>query len=213
MSTSNFADVEDLPAKISAADACCKNEAVLNMASVKADDIKIVSAVKGAPIHPYNGKLEKLERGPPVEVKYDDLTVTVQLPRHEKLVTNFFDHLFSTLRSVACLGGPTVECKLLHGVRGVLRPGTTTLIIGAPGSGKSALLRALAGRHAAGGERGVGSNFETSVTFNGRTPQQLAAEGVNVARLAAYAPQEDVHEALLVCWSGLGFALEGVQLA
>jgi hypothetical protein len=154
-------------------------------------------------VHPFNEKFRLLESGPPVEVKYTDLTVTLQLTPNPKLVTTFADHLVTGLKSAAFMSGPTVDCKLLHGVRGVLRPGTLTLILGAPGSGKSVLLRALAGRHPSGGVDGRGSNHATAVTFNGRTPRQLAADGVNVARLAAYAPQEDTHEPLLVSVAAL----------
>jgi len=64
-------------------------------------------------------------------------------------------------------------------------------------AGKSALLRALAGRHPTGGVEGKGTNVAEAVTFNGRTPTQLDAAGVRLERLAAYAPQEDVQEPLL----------------
>jgi ABC-type multidrug transport system ATPase subunit len=64
-------------------------------------------------------------------------------------------------------------------------------------TGKTALLRALAGRHPTGGVNGIGSNLDEAITFNGRKASELAKAGINMAKLAAYAPQEDLHEPLL----------------
>lgn len=109
----------------------------------------------------------------------------------------FLDHIRAGFLSTLCLTPPGVDFNLLHGIRGVLSPGTSTLVLGAPGSGKSALLRCLAGRHPTGGVEGRGTNSAEAVTFNGRTPAQLAKAGVRLERLAAYAPQEDVQDPLL----------------
>jgi len=128
---------------------------------------------------------------------YCNSTRLLQLPRRSNRVETFVDHVVDGARGVLHLRSPGFNFNILHGVRGVLRPGTMSLILGAPGSGKSAMLRALAGRHPTGGVEGKGTNAATSVTFNGRTPAQLHESEVRMARLAAYAPQEDVQEPLL----------------
>ena len=53
---------------------------------------------------------------------------------------------------LACLQGglKKTNFKILKGVTGALRPGTTTLLLGPPGSGKSVFMQALTGRLATG---------------------------------------------------------------
>jgi ABC-type cobalamin/Fe3+-siderophores transport system ATPase subunit len=167
----------------------------------------------------YIAKLRSLDPGPSIEIKYDELTIVLQQSGLNAEVETFVGQLLRQLASVV-RAGPTTDLRVLHGVRGVLRPGTSTLILGAPGSGehnpvvthfgapgrgaplipvagKSALMRALAGRHPTGGVNGKGSNVDTAITYNGLTAPALAKAGINLSKLAAYAPQEDLHEPLL----------------
>ena len=66
-----------------------------------------------------------------------------------------------------------------------------------PPAGKTALLRALAGRHPTGGVASKAGNIDAAITFNGLKASELAARSINLSKLAAYAPQEDLHEPLL----------------
>lgn len=126
---------------------------------------------------------------PPIVVAYSDLAVAVSL-------------------STGTCCGPRARVSVLEGLSGVLRPGTLTLVIGPPGSGKSALLRAVSGRHPAGGAADPvrGRDWHSHVTYAGRTAAELASFGVSASRLAAIAPQDDSHEALLSVRETLTFA-------
>lgn len=133
-----------------------------------------------------------------VEVTYNNLSVTAA-------------------RTVLCGAAPVTT--LLDGVSGALRPGTTTLVLGPPGSGKTVFLKAITGRQPNGGHRDPGGNRSVSIAYNGRCAGDLATAGINVQvlwggwtrgvgrakplpalaqRLAAYEPQADVHDPLLV---------------
>lgn len=111
-----------------------------------------------------------------MQIKYDESTVSTQQRKRERLVSTFVNQLTDGVVNAFGLGGEFEDLHVLRGVRGVIRPGTTTLILGAPGSGeypmireagagirvrmsmhsmtlhnagKSAPLRAIAGRHPA----------------------------------------------------------------
>jgi ABC-type multidrug transport system ATPase subunit len=87
--------------------------------------------------------------------------------------------------------------RVLDGVRGVLRAGTATLFIAAPGSGGSVLLRLLTAR--------LGPQPGSSVLFNGATAQELERDGIAVSRLCGYVSEADEHEATLTVRETLEF--------
>ena len=72
-----------------------------------------------------------------MQVKYDELNVIIQQRKNERSVSTFMHQLADSVRSVVGLGGELVDLQVLSGLRGVVRPGAMTLILGAPGSGKS----------------------------------------------------------------------------
>ncbi|GMF11187.1 unnamed protein product [Phytophthora lilii] len=94
-----------------------------------------------------------------------------------------------------------VEKQILRGVSGVLKPGTMTLILGQPGSGKSSLMRVLSGRFSASKHVHVGGDFAHSCSGGG-LPEHEEAQYVHgsdeeneAARMAAqslYKHQTDV---------------------
>ena len=87
--------------------------------------------------------------------------------------------------------------RVLGGVRGVLRAGTATLFIAAPGSGGSVLLRLLTAQ--------LGPQRGSSVLYNGATAQELESSGVAASRLCGYVDEVDEHEATLTVRETLEF--------
>lgn len=76
--------------------------------------------------------------------------------------------------------------------------GSSTVILAAPGSGASTLLRLVSGR--------VRSTQANAVTWSGADAAALKAAGVSLARLAAYCREADEHEAHLTVRETLHFA-------
>ena len=83
----------------------------------------------------------------------------------------------------------TRTLPILTSCKGVLRPGTTTLLLAPPGHGKTSFLRALAGRLPAKALSG-------SITYSGVEQKTLRASGgpgVHLSLLANYVDQLDTH--------------------
>jgi len=68
---------------------------------------------------------------------------------------------------------------ILTGCKGVLKPGTTTLLLAPPGHGKTSFLRALCGRVPA-------ANVSGSISYSGADQKELKAKGVFLQLLANY---------------------------
>jgi len=95
-----------------------------------------------------------------------------------------------------------VPLRALDGVSARFAAGSSTLLLGSPGSGKSTLLRAISGRL-----DGAGAAAAAAVRYNGvALPDLHAQRGLQPRRLAAYAPQEDKHQAFLTVRELLSFA-------
>jgi ABC-type multidrug transport system ATPase subunit/ABC-type multidrug transport system permease subunit len=88
---------------------------------------------------------------------------------------------------------------ILNRVSAVFEPGTITLLLGQPGSGKSALLKLLSGQFPM--EKNI--SVEGEVTYNGRAQQELLTR---LPQLAAYVPQRDKHFAAFSVSETLEFA-------
>ena len=135
--------------------------------------------------------------GPKVDVTYDSLTHTLLIPVADTGITNvaesvgrFFTSPFKSPQKR--------ELKILNGVSGQLRAGTSTLVLGNGGGGKTSLLRRLAARDGQGTAPG---EFGGRVLWNGEIPDPLHAR-----KLASFAPQKDIHEPLLTVRETLTFA-------
>jgi ABC-type multidrug transport system fused ATPase/permease subunit len=89
---------------------------------------------------------------------------------------------------------------ILHDVSFYLKPGQMTILLGAPGCGKSTLIKLLANRLRSGKVTG-------DLTFNGKDPRKG-----NFNQDIAYVPQDDVHigtrahtnRAAGDCWRAIG---------
>lgn len=76
--------------------------------------------------------------------------------------------------------------------------GTSTVILAAPGSGSSTLLRVVSGR--------AQVTPSTAATWSGCDAQELKESGVSISRLAAYCRETDEHESHLTVRETLRFA-------
>jgi ABC-type multidrug transport system ATPase subunit/ABC-type multidrug transport system permease subunit len=142
----------------------------------------------------------------PIQVEYKNVSIIIPnaapKPRSVKkpavsLITNFAG--MATAIGGLCAKKEETNNKGLYALKncsGVLKPGSSTIVLGSPGSGKSMLLRMCSGR-----ERLA----DGSVTYNGQTKEQLAENEIMVTRLACYAPQTDIHEPLLTVEETMSF--------
>lgn len=92
--------------------------------------------------------------------------------------------LARTARGAADTSMTTVP--ILTGCKGVLKPGSMTLLLAPPGHGKTSFLRALAGRLPSDALSG-------SVTYSGLDQRELLSKGLYLKLLANYVDQLDVH--------------------
>ncbi|KAK9794008.1 hypothetical protein WJX73_008792 [Symbiochloris irregularis] len=125
---------------------------------------------------------------PNVEVRFSNLHAETEvyldssrnLPGLHNVVRDIEEWL---LKMVHMIKRDTAQLVILNHLSGVLKPGRLTLLLGPPASGKTTLLKALAGKLG-----GSGLYREGEVTYNGRSFKDF-----RVTRTAAYVEQEDVH--------------------
>jgi ABC-type multidrug transport system ATPase subunit len=137
--------------------------------------------------------LPKCAHGPCIDITYDIKDVTIDVPSSSSSISNV------GLSIVNFISGPfrppqSVSMKVIHPMTGVLKSGTSTLIIGNAGCGKTTLLRLLAGRDSLGKEEG-------HILWND-TPSAASFP----SKLAGFAPQIDVHEPMLTVRETFEFA-------
>ncbi|GMF16882.1 unnamed protein product [Phytophthora lilii] len=140
---------------------------------------------------------------PQVEVRFENVSISANIV--VKDVTQLQAEL-PTIANVikqsarkASAKRHVVKKNILHNVSGVFKPGTMTLILGQPGSGKSSLIKLLSGRFPAGSNVTV----EGEVTFNGLSRKTLRK---HLPQLVAYVPQNDKHLPTLTVKETLAFA-------
>ena len=145
----------------------------------------------------------------PLQVSLRDVTVTRRVPQRQDAVPSLPANVGATLRHLLLplSTAGTRELQVLSRVTASFRAGTATLVLGSPGSGKSTLLRALSGRL-------EGTAPQGAVLYNGEPADVLRSRrGVNLCRLAAYAPQVDVHQTFLTVRELFAFAHESCAAA
>ncbi|KAJ0412034.1 hypothetical protein ATCC90586_004580 [Pythium insidiosum] len=103
----------------------------------------------------------------------------------------------------ALLPGKTrrVTKHILRDVNAVFRPGTMTLVLGQPGSGKSSLLKVLSGRFPLSKDVTLGGEIK----YNGRSQSELQSR---LPQFVSYVSQRDSHFASLTVKETLAFAHE-----
>ncbi|TMW65968.1 hypothetical protein Poli38472_003733 [Pythium oligandrum] len=132
-------------------------------------------------------------------VKKEDAKKQAELPTLVNEVKSGFGGL--------CTRKIVVQKPILHEISGVFRPGTMTLVLGQPGSGKSSLLKVLSGRFPVT----KNTSLQGSVTYNG--VHQGMLNGL-LPQFVAYVTQDDKHLSLLTVKETLEYAhkFSGIQL-
>jgi ABC-type multidrug transport system ATPase subunit len=134
---------------------------------------------------------------PAIEVRYQNLSVEVDafvgtsaLPTLWNSATNFLQSLVGRLAS-----SNKRTINILQNVSGILKPSRMTLLLGPPSSGKSTLMRALAGK--------LDNSLKVSgsITYCGHTFDEFYPE-----RTSAYVSQYDLHNAEMTVRETLDFS-------
>jgi ABC-type multidrug transport system ATPase subunit/ABC-type multidrug transport system permease subunit len=147
-----------------------------------------------------------------MEVSFEDVSFHVYPSALEALGE-------SAARALLACGGTAVAHSgesapahraVLSGLTGTLPAGSMTLILGPPGHGKTALMRALAGQlqpqtHA------TCTGRTGRVEYGGRTAADLRAAGVRLDRCISFVEQGDVHMGALTVRETLAFVAGNVE--
>ncbi|CAI5714370.1 unnamed protein product [Peronospora destructor] len=102
---------------------------------------------------------------PQMEVRYKDVSISADIKVELPTLLN---ELMKSVRSMKAKKH-TVKKQILKNVSGIFKPGTITLVVGQPGSGKSSLMKLLSGRFPM--EKNV--TTEGEVTYNGAPANEL----------------------------------------
>jgi ABC-type multidrug transport system ATPase subunit/ABC-type multidrug transport system permease subunit len=137
---------------------------------------------------------------PHMEIRFEHLSLTTDVPVAEH--TAGLPTLWNVVRlAFARIGRKprVVRREILKDVTGSFRPGSMTLVLGQPGSGKSALMKLLSGRFP------LAKNVAVSgeITYNGVQQEQLKDR---LPQFVAYVTQRDKHFAVLSVRETLEFA-------
>ncbi|XP_054790659.1 ABC transporter G family member 31-like [Prosopis cineraria] len=149
------------------------------------------------------GIKERLDRVqlevPKIEVRYKNLNVEADVQIGSRalptLINSSRDVLENVITKLRIFRPKRHSLTILNNVSGVIKPKRMTLLLGPPGSGKTSLLLALAGK--------LDSNLKKSgsVTYNGNDLDEFC-----VQRTSAYISQTDNHIAELTVRETLDFA-------
>ncbi|ETO80158.1 hypothetical protein F444_05268, partial [Phytophthora nicotianae P1976] len=121
----------------------------------------------------------------------DETDVTVELPTLVNVIKTGFREMRSSKH--------VVKKQVLKSVSGVFKPGTITLVLGQPGSGKSSLMKLLSGRFPV--EKNI--TLEGEVTYNGTPANEMQK---HLPQFVSYVTQRDKHYSLLTVKETLEFA-------
>ncbi|KAG6578148.1 ATP-binding cassette (ABC) Superfamily [Phytophthora cinnamomi] len=142
---------------------------------------------------------------PQMEVRYSNLSITVDVAViGDVSAKSELPTIYNvTKRNLAKLApNKRMEKKhILKNASGVFKPGTITLLLGQPGSGKSSLMRVLAGQF----PKSKNVTIEGNILYNGREQKDFAKQ---LPQFAAYVTQEDKHFPSLTVRETLEFAHE-----
>ncbi|KAK1930311.1 ABC transporter G family member 31 [Phytophthora citrophthora] len=137
---------------------------------------------------------------PSMEIRFQQLSLTADVPVVEE--TSGLPTLWNSVRlAMSSLGHKkrVARKEILKDVTGSFRPGTMTLVLGQPGSGKSALLKVLSGRF----PMTKNVTLVGDITYNGESQEQVKHK---LPQFVAYVTQRDKHFAVLTVRETLEFA-------
>ncbi|KAL4167777.1 hypothetical protein KRP22_013261 [Phytophthora ramorum] len=140
---------------------------------------------------------------PQMEVRFKDVSISADITvKDETDVQTELPTLTNELmKSFRGLGAKkhTVKKQILKNVSGVFKPGTITLVLGQPGSGKSSLMKLLSGRF----PDSKNLTKEGEVTYNGAPANELLRR---LPQFVSYVTQRDKHYPSLSVKETLEFA-------
>jgi len=137
---------------------------------------------------------------PQMEVRFDNISISADV----KVLVNDDSFELPTIPNVlkktfVPAKSAVVKKEILKNVSGVLKPGTMTLILGQPGSGKSSLMKLLSGRFPM--DKNV--SVDGAVTYNGVAQDSLKKR---LPQFVSYVTQRDNHFPTLTVKETLEFA-------
>ncbi|GMF30047.1 unnamed protein product [Phytophthora lilii] len=121
----------------------------------------------------------------------DETDVKVELPTLVNVIKTGIREMRSSKH--------VVKKQILRNVSGVFKPGTITLVLGQPGSGKSSLMKLISGRFPQ--DKNITTDGE--VTYNGTPANDLRKR---LPQFVSYVTQRDKHYPLLTVKETLEFA-------
>ncbi|KAI5072441.1 hypothetical protein GOP47_0012547 [Adiantum capillus-veneris] len=136
---------------------------------------------------------------PTVEVRFENYSIDAKchvggraLPTLWNVVRNFFEGLLDMLQLAAA---KKANITILKDINGMLKSSRMTLLLGPPGSGKTSLLLALAGK--------LNPSLQTkgSITYNGHSLREFVPQ-----KTSAYISQHDLHIGELTVRETLDFS-------
>lgn len=132
-----------------------------------------------------------------VEIRYQDLTIASrEIVKVEETTTLWSPIVRPFLQ---CSNRRVQQHTILNGLCGVLKPGTMTLLLGNPGSGKSSLLKYLSGRFV----EKSNTQVRGEPTYNGVGRAILQAK---LPQIVTYVSQNDCHFPTLTVQETLDFS-------
>ncbi|TMW61664.1 hypothetical protein Poli38472_010727 [Pythium oligandrum] len=147
-----------------------------------------------------------------MEVRFHSVSISAEVAMAEKSKTNKLPTLANELKKglLGCAAKSNFATKhILKNVSGVFKPGTMTLVLGQPGSGKSSLMKMLCGRFP--DSKHITKQGE--ITYNGASTAEMKKR---MPQFVSYVTQRDHHFATLTVKETLEFAHEccgGVQFS
>ncbi|RLN20121.1 hypothetical protein BBJ28_00026789, partial [Nothophytophthora sp. Chile5] len=140
---------------------------------------------------------------PQMEVRFNNLSIsaTVFASSHSDAKSQLPTLYNSVKKSLAKFNSNkySAEKVILKNASGVFKPGTITLLLGQPGSGKSSLMKVLSGRFPL--EKNV--TVEGDITYNGQMQKEIMKR---LPQFVAYVTQRDKHLPALTVKETLEFA-------
>ncbi|KAJ8525799.1 hypothetical protein ON010_g15315 [Phytophthora cinnamomi] len=140
---------------------------------------------------------------PQMEVRFKDVSISADIMVKDETdaktelptLVNVLKSSYHEMRS----SKHVVKKQVLNNISGVFKPGTITLVLGQPGSGKSSLMKLLSGRFPT--QKNV--QVQGKVTFNGIASDKLSKQ---LSQLVSYVNQRDKHYPTLTVKETLEFA-------
>ncbi|KAH9119026.1 hypothetical protein AeMF1_008099, partial [Aphanomyces euteiches] len=139
---------------------------------------------------------------PQVEICFKDLSIAADIVLANKDGSNelptLANHAKKSLLGVAAKKS-ILHKDILHPISGVFKPATMTLLLGQPSSGKSSLMKMLAGRFPIEKNIKIGGSIE----YNGTDRKEHVK---NLPQLVSYISQRDYHYPMLTVQETMEFA-------